>query len=138
IREAPPERRPEILEFSPWQVVDQEQLAAVFFQEIGKVLGRGDRQQEQTKLAAKWDVYTRALTAAGQLATPVPNVFAASLLVLAIFPFLASFVAVGTVRAVLVTTWATLAIISVALKWGSKFASSVSEFYKAKSETAKR
>ncbi|MBN1293160.1 MAG: hypothetical protein JXB48_15085 [Candidatus Latescibacteria bacterium] len=48
---------PEIIEFNPWQWSGQEKLVKVFFQEIGKAIGRNDKSEVNKKLAKQFKRY---------------------------------------------------------------------------------
>jgi len=48
---------PEIIEFNPWQWSGQDKLAEVFFQEIGKAIGRTDKSKVNKKIAQNIRLY---------------------------------------------------------------------------------
>jgi len=52
---------PEIAEFNPWQLVDQDQLYNTFFREISFALGRADKTEEREKRIQKLKEYASAI-----------------------------------------------------------------------------
>jgi hypothetical protein len=65
------DRRPAIVEFNPWQVIEPAQLLNAFFAEIGKVLerpiGREDKKAAEIR-GAKWKAYSTVLGIGGSIA----------------------------------------------------------------------
>jgi predicted KAP-like P-loop ATPase len=65
------DRRPVIVRFNPWQVVDSDQLLNAFFGEVGKVLSRpiGKENKKSAEVrSAKWKAYSSVLSIAGSIA----------------------------------------------------------------------
>ncbi|TKB69720.1 MAG: hypothetical protein E8D52_04980 [Nitrospira sp.] len=65
---------PLIIEFNPWQWSGQDQLAEVFFQEIGLVLSRSDGSEDGKRRAAKWRTYGTYLTFGASLAKSLKTI----------------------------------------------------------------
>ena len=75
------DRRPAIVEFNPWQVIDPDQLLNAFCAEVGKVLGRpiGSEDKKEAEVrGAKWKAYSTVLSLGGSIAKS--GAFVASLL----------------------------------------------------------
>jgi predicted KAP-like P-loop ATPase len=66
-------RRPDVLEFSPWQWSGSDQLAAGFFREVGLALGKKDRHQRNTRLASLWANYAAVLKAGALIARSIES-----------------------------------------------------------------
>jgi type II secretory pathway predicted ATPase ExeA len=65
------DRRPAIVEFNPWQVIDSDQLLSAFFAEIGKVLERpiGKEEKKAAEVrGARWKAYSTVLSLGGSIA----------------------------------------------------------------------
>lgn len=58
---------PLIVEFNPWQWSGQDQLAEAFFQEVGLLLGRSDKTEDEKRRAANWRTYGAYLTVGASL-----------------------------------------------------------------------
>jgi len=64
-------RRPAIVQFNPWQVINADQLLSAFFGEIGKVLERpiGKENMKAAEIrGATWKAYSSALSIGGSIA----------------------------------------------------------------------
>jgi hypothetical protein len=65
------DRRPAIVEFNPWQVIDSDQLLGAFFAEIGRVIerpiGQEDKKEAEIR-GAKWRAYSTVLSLGGSIA----------------------------------------------------------------------
>ena len=59
----PLKRRPQILEFNPWQISARDQISAAFFREIGACFGRRVDGAHSRTLAAKWVAYAAIIRA---------------------------------------------------------------------------
>lgn len=55
------EKKPDVIEFSPWEWAAQDKITASFFQEISKSIGRTDKSESGKKLAATLKKYGRYL-----------------------------------------------------------------------------
>ena len=55
------EKKPDVIEFSPWEWAAQEKITASFFQEVSKSIGRTDKSKSGKKLAATLKKYGRYL-----------------------------------------------------------------------------
>lgn len=64
------DRRPAIVQFNPWQVVNPDQLLSAFFDEIGKVIeqpaGKEDKKAAEAR-GAKWKAYSSVLNIGGSI-----------------------------------------------------------------------
>lgn len=63
------EKKPDIIEFSPWEWAAQDKITASFFQEISKSIGRTDKSKSGKKLAATLKKYGRYLNTGETLVT---------------------------------------------------------------------
>lgn len=62
-------KKPEIIEFSPWEWAAQDKITASFFQEISSSIGRKDKSKSGKKLAATLKKYGRYLNTGESIIT---------------------------------------------------------------------
>jgi predicted KAP-like P-loop ATPase len=74
------DKRPEVLEFNPWQITDREQLAAAFFRDVGLKLGRGSKPRNRD-IADRWNRWAAAL----EMTTAVVDLWPKNLSITAFF-----------------------------------------------------
>jgi predicted KAP-like P-loop ATPase len=121
--------QPEIVDFNPWQWSGHEQLAAAFFDEINKRLGRQNRNAQAKRLAKSLQVYSAFLAANTRVVADVPKFVFCILLLFGLagfgFPLLTDVSALtgffGVMCAAIVTVVAILGlsekVVSAVSKW---------------------
>jgi predicted KAP-like P-loop ATPase len=79
------EKKPEVIEYSPWEWAAQEKITASFFQEVSKSVGRKDKSKSGEKLAATLKKYGRYLntgeTVVSGFSAALPTLFVLTTLV---------------------------------------------------------
>ncbi|WP_272677094.1 KAP family P-loop NTPase fold protein [Providencia sp. PROV076] len=121
------EKKPNIIEFSPWEWAAQEKILESFFQEISISIGRTDKSKSSKKLAATFKKYGSYLNSGKLLVSG----FSAALPVLF---SIATFIGIGSnfsnqewVKSTSITILASLGILAAVLKWGKDFLELFSE-----------
>lgn len=120
------EKKPEIIEFSPWEWAAQEKITASFFQEVSKSIGRTDKSKSGKELAATLKKYGRYLntgeTVVSGFSAALPTLFVLATLigVGGNFSNEAWVSNVSTVILLVLGGWA------AALKWGKDFLNKLS------------
>ncbi|MCG7539757.1 P-loop NTPase fold protein [Pseudoalteromonas sp. OF7H-1] len=115
------EKKPDVIEFSPWEWAAQEKITASFFQEVSKSIGRTDKSKSGKKLAATLKKYGRYLntgeTVVSGFSSALPTLFVLATLigVGGNFSNEAWVSNISTVILVVLGGWA------AALKWGKSF-----------------
>ncbi|HAM74852.1 KAP family P-loop NTPase fold protein [Idiomarina abyssalis] len=73
------EKKPNVIEFSPWEWAAQDKITASFFQEVSRSIGRTDKSESGKKLAATLKKYGRYLntgeTVASGFSAALPTLF---------------------------------------------------------------
>jgi predicted KAP-like P-loop ATPase len=134
----PSERRPRLLEFSPWQWSGSDQLAAGFFRELGIALGLTDPHQRNTRLAKLWTSYAATLRAGamfGSSARSLARGLAIAFPLLALLGFVAPSPAVQTV---LGTLAALSALAAAFFQWGGSAAQTIADVFTARTNVSER
>ncbi len=79
------DKKPDVIEFSPWEWAAQEKINASFFQEVSKSIGRKDKSESGKKLAATLKKYGRYLntgeTVASGFSAALPMLFVLATLI---------------------------------------------------------
>lgn len=79
------EKKPDVIEFSPWEWAAQEKITASFFQEVSKSVGHNDKSESGKKLAATLKKYGRYLntgeTIVSGFSAAIPTLFVIATLV---------------------------------------------------------
>lgn len=120
------EKKPEIIEFSPWEWAAQEKITASFFQEVSKSIGRTDKSKSGKELAATLKRYGRYLntgeTVVSGFSAALPTLFVLATLigVGGNFSNEAWVSNISTVTLLVLGGWA------AALKWGKDFLNKLS------------
>jgi len=73
-----------VLEFNPWQWAGHEELAQVFFHEVGLALGRADTSKKGKQRATKWKSYAAYLKAGSFLAGGIRKLVMGLLVLIAV------------------------------------------------------
>jgi predicted KAP-like P-loop ATPase len=128
------EKKPDVIEFSPWEWAAQEKITASFFQEVSKSIGRTDKSKSGEKLAATLKKYGRYLntgeTVVSGFSAALPTLFVLATLigVGGNFSNEAWVSTISTVILVVLGGWA------AALKWGKSFLDKLSGNVEAKAK----
>lgn len=79
------EKKPDVIEFSPWEWAAQEKITASFFQEVSKSIGHKDKSKSGKKLAATLKKYGRYLntgeTVVSGFSAALPTLFVLATLI---------------------------------------------------------
>jgi predicted KAP-like P-loop ATPase len=69
----PEDRRPDVLEFEPWQISGSQQLSTTFMHDVGVKLGRRDKIALNRDIARRWKKLAAALRLTESLVSVLPS-----------------------------------------------------------------
>ncbi|MBI4322937.1 MAG: hypothetical protein HY596_01530 [Candidatus Omnitrophica bacterium] len=131
--ETPENRRPNVVEFNPWQFAGHDQISEAFFKEVGIALGKQDQSEIGRRLAAQWKLYAANLRLSATLAETVRSLGPVIMFV--------GFVGLGltcladsVIRPLTAVVSLAVGILGVALRWGAGFAEKLSDVFRARAE----
>ena len=125
--------RPTVIEFNPWRLSNADELAAAFFREVGKGLGKNDDTAKAKRVSKLWRKYSAAFSLTAAIVGAVPKLIGAILIAVGMLSLFGYLLAIPeTARAIggLLTSAAPL-IAGLLLRTGA-FSEKVAKYFEAK------
>jgi predicted KAP-like P-loop ATPase len=129
--------RPNVVEFNPWRWNNADELAAAFFREIGRGLGRGDDAEKAKKLSKLWRKYSASFSLAASIVGAVPKFLGATLILAGVLSLLGYALAFPQVaRSIAGLVAAAAPLVAGLLLWSGTLSEKLAKYFEARAATS--